>query len=109
MSTLYDMRVEISEYDEGREKALKAAAEKQWPFENWSEEAEELEAFAQGSLSGGEGEEEFADRLVRAIWQANGGYCPITVTATCLEDLPCEEFEFDEEAYSRLMGRRAGD
>ena len=109
MSRFYEMTVEISGHASERGESLKAAAEYQWPFEDLqTREAEDgkfvLEGFGQSFLSGGEGEEEFADRLARAVWQANGGYCRITVAATYLENLPFEEYCFDDHDYARMMG-----
>ena len=56
-------------------------------------------ATAQGSLCGGEQEHEFANRLLRGIWRANGGYCYVEVHATYLENLPYESYTFDEDDF----------
>lgn len=55
------------------------------------------------NLCGGEGEDEFVDRISASIWKAIGKYRPITVTATYLEDLPYEEYPMDEDDYKRLI------
>jgi len=109
MSRFYEMSVQISEYAQERGKALKVAAETQWSFEDWSEDEGEVEACGQGFLSGGESEEQFADRLVWSVWRANGGYCPVTVVATYLENLPFEEYSFDKDDYARMMGEHRGE
>ena len=56
-------------------------------------------ATAEGNLCGGENEHEFADRLARAIWKANGGYCYVAVRATNLENMPYETYSYDEDDY----------
>jgi hypothetical protein len=37
------------------------------------------------------------------VWKANGGYCSVTVSATCLEDLPCYSYEFSESDYEDMI------
>ena len=59
-------------------------------------------------LCGGETDQQFAERLTRAIWIANGGSCEIEVNATYLEDLPHEDFSFDESDYEQIMGQPVG-
>jgi len=101
------MAVEISGYVPEQQEAIKVAANGQWPFEDWheGEEPTELNACGQSSLYGGEGEEEFAERLVAAIWKANGAYCSVHVMATYLENLPFDDYCFDESDYARLIGQ----
>lgn len=55
-----------------------------------------------GQLCGGESEDEFAERITKAIWQANGQFCSVEVCATYLEDLPCEQYQLDRDDYDRL-------
>jgi hypothetical protein len=45
----------------------------------------------------------FADRLAKAIWDANGGFCRVVVRSTYLDDLPCEAFSLEQSDYDRLM------
>lgn len=55
---------------------------------------------AEGRLCGGEGEEEFSIRVADAVWSIAKKYLPISIKATYLENLPFEEYVFDEKDYS---------
>ena len=68
-----------------------------------------MQASAQHSLSGGESEEEFTERLSLAIWRANGKFCDVSVDATFLEDLPYEIHTLDENDYERLIQPNTGE
>jgi len=103
MSRFYQMSVEVSGHDSAKVVQIQEAAEGEWPFDDWFDSGENLTASGQANLSGGEGEEEFAERLSMAIWQANCGYCRVSVDATYLEDLPYETYELDESDYARLI------
>jgi hypothetical protein len=99
MSRAYDVYLQVSKFEAQRLDGMKAAAQGIWPFE-WSCESSELLGCGESSLAGGETEEEFAARLARVIWEAHGGYCHVVVSATCLQDLPHEDYVFDEEDFS---------
>jgi len=103
MSRSYDMQVEITGLDPSREEAVKKAAESQWPFEGWFQDADRLIASGTDSLCAGVGEEEFAERLTRAIWKANGTFCRVEVRATYLDDMPHETYRFDEDQYDEFL------
>ena len=104
MSRYYSMSVTITGASPDRIEKIKLAAEDEWPFDDWYEDGNGgLTASAEDTLGGGEGEDEFAQRLAKAIWQANGAACDIEVRATYLEELPYEAYFFDEEEYNRLM------
>lgn len=107
MSRFYEMSVEVAGHDRAKVAEIQAAAEQEWPFGEWwragDHDAATMHASGQGSLGGGESEVEFTERLSRAIWCANGRYCRISVSATCLEDLPYESYELDELDYARLI------
>jgi hypothetical protein len=114
MSRAYNMSITIGGFHTDRGDAIVEAASQEWPFADWwggGDLDSELHASAESSLCGGEGEEEFADRLARAVWEANGGFCEVTVDATYLESLPFETHWRDEDDYERLVGQpvpRAG-
>ena len=103
MSRYFSMFVRITGVAAGRVDAVKEAAEVEWPFEDWSLGVEgALTAAAEDSLCGGETDEEFALRLARAVWVANGAFCAVEVSATYLENLPYETYCFDQGDYHRL-------
>jgi hypothetical protein len=103
MSRSYDMQVEITGLDQSREEAVKKAAELEWPFDSWPPYDDKLLAYGEGQLCGGESEEEFVERLTRAIWTANGKFCPVEVRATYLDDLPHETYNLDEDQYDEFL------
>jgi hypothetical protein len=97
------MGVEINGFSAARVEDIKTAAEEECPFAGWLEREGELTSSAESSLCGGETEEEFADRLAKAIWTANKAFCLVDVRATYLDDLPCEIHSRDESDYERLL------
>ena len=107
MSRSYSMLVKIHGFDPEKIDRIKDAAEDEWEFDDWSEYHHENDistsACADGYLSGGETEDEFAERLAKVIWAANGGYCAVEVVATYLENLPCETHTFDEDDYAQIQ------
>jgi hypothetical protein len=112
MSRFYEMSVEVSGHDPAKVPQIQAAAEEQWPFDDWwlsgngDQGAAEMRASAQDSLCGGESEEEFTERLSVAIWRANGSFCQVVVDATYLENLPYETHTLYEADYARLMQQK---
>jgi hypothetical protein len=103
MSRYYNMAVRIRGFDQQRTDRIKGAACDEWEFDNWNFHDGNLTASADGKLCGGETEEAFAERLAKAVWAANGGYCEVEVNATYLEELPCETHCLDEDDYARLL------
>ena len=107
MNRFYEMSVEVSGHDPAKASEIQSAAEQEWPLDDWwfagDDDAATMHASGQGSLCGGESEEEFTERLSLAIWRANGGFCRVSVDATYLENLPYETHELDESDYARLI------
>ena len=106
MSRFFRMELDISGHVPQNLDAIKKAAAEEWPFEDWREFAGAWTSSAEGYLCGGEGDEEFAERLSKAIWLANGTFCEVQVRAFFLEELPVESYSFGKDDYLRLMGRR---
>jgi len=112
MSRAYRMDLTVRNCRRDRLEGIQQAAEELWPFEDWSfrdsreenvsELLQQLCCGAEDNLCAGETEEEFAQRLARAIWRANGHFCPVSVAATYLEAIPCEQYDFDQDAFQRL-------
>ena len=99
MSRYYAMEVIIQNVRPDKEEAVKMAAQNEWPFLDWDSKACTLRASAESALCGGESEEEFANRLAQAVWDASGSFCPVEVNATYLEQLPFETHVRDQDAY----------
>jgi len=104
MSRCYSMSVEIKGYNPAKETNIKEAMENEWNWEDYSTYNKILSTYGDGNLCAGETEEEFAERISKAIWKANEGYCEVAVNQTCLEDLPCDTYHFNEEDYKKIMG-----
>jgi hypothetical protein len=105
MSRLYQMDLTVRGYRPEQVEAIIAAANGEWSWGEdgaLSESGGELNGWGDGSLYGGEGEDEFAQRLARAVFIANGGPCEVEVRATYLEELPHEDYTFDGDDYARL-------
>lgn len=105
MSRSYDMAIEIAGIKKEKKEAVKAAVEKEWNVEIFHFDGRNAFASGQGSLCGGESEEEFSQRMAKAVWKANGRYCEVTVKATYLDELPYETYFFGPKDYKRI--RRA--
>jgi len=103
MSRFYEMYVEVSSFDKNKVFDVFAAMDDEWP---WDDEEDYPSSFSlcisrvgKGNLCAGETEEQFVKKLTHAVWQANGSYCNVFVTATCLENLPCNAHECGEDEY----------
>lgn len=115
MSRSYSMYVRIQGLVQSELATCEAAAEEEWNFDDWfSYDPDKpgdktattnltISAGGEGQLSGGETEDEFAQRLSVAIWKALGKFVPVEVVQTCLENLPCETYELDQDDYARIM------
>lgn len=108
MSRYYHMSVEIRNYIVLMEDEIRDACANEWSgFEDFMDSSTPTGNYLQSDgrefMCGGETEEEFAHRLTQAIWKANGAFCDVTVQATCLEDMPCEEYNLDEDDYANFL------
>lgn len=106
MSRNYHMSLRIIGADSDRFDAIRDAASAEWSFEDWDEFEGTLSADGEDQLCAGTSEEDFAARLARAVWTANGGPCEVEVRATYLEELPCETYSFDASDYERTITRQ---
>ncbi len=93
------MDVEVLGHDEEKVQDIVRACNGEWCFEM-------DEAFMTGSgedcLHGGESPEEFALRVSKAVWAANGGFCEVYIRCYDLENIPCESYEYDEETFKEM-------
>ena len=113
MSRFYEMTVTLRGVRPGRLEVVKAAALEEWDFDGaWFELVDDdmnpagVQSSGRGSLCGGESEDEFALRLAKAIWKANGEFCQVEVTAIYLEELPFERYCFSEDDFDRIMSEQ---
>ena len=110
MSRYFEMMLGVRGANPDCVDAIKQAAEYEWPFEDWEplrDPNDTTNFYAEGrdNLCAALGEKEFAVRLARAVWEANGAYCDVEVRATYLGELPCETYRFDEDEYEDLVGQ----
>lgn len=113
MSRFYDMTVTVSGVGPERLEAVKEAAQSCWDFDDWEPLPTELEqpgesswvSSGNGSLCGGETDDEFATRLATEIWTANGSFCHVDVTATYIEELPRTRYCFNEDDFAQVTAQ----
>lgn len=106
MSRLYEMYVTVKGYKPKRKDDIEDAAKLEWNFDDWNEYKGTMTACGQSTLTGGETEDEFAERFAKAVMEANGGPCEVEVRATYMEDLPNELYTFGKGDYRRLVGKK---
>jgi hypothetical protein len=103
MSRLYGMDLNISGCNITHKEAIMGAVKEEWTFDKqWSRD-DSISMYGEDYLCGGMSDEEFAGDLCKTIWKANRGFCHVNVNATYLEDLPSEDFTFEEEEYKEMM------
>jgi hypothetical protein len=94
------MSVEVSEHRPEKREAINTAWIGEWGDETELDSIDKrLVGVSEGYLCGGESEDAFVERLSRAIWEANGEYCGVRITAIYLEDQPTTEYDCDREQY----------
>ena len=109
MSRHYRINVEITDtgkmLNAKRQQIIDAFADI-WPvdYDDTASAGDWMVMEGEENLYGGQSESEFVDQIAQAIWKAMGRYVVIQVTATYLDDLPCEMYERDQDSYDRLMG-----
>jgi len=105
MSRLYQMEISISKFNDKKTDEIEEAANNEWEGldKNFDIFNSVLNSYSKNYLCGGEDEEEFTERITKAIWKANGAFCVVNVKATFLESLPFDEHELDEEDYNRFI------
>ena len=97
MSRYYRASVSITKSRSGSETAIAEALMDYWGFEDVVAIGNELVSDADGNLTGGTTEDEFARDLTQRVWTAIRGFCEVVVTMTYLEDLPYEEYVFSSQ------------
>ena len=104
MECNYNMAVTLIDVKCENVDRVKEAANAEWPWSlsDWYKRSNLTYAIADGHFDDSETIDEFAQRLAKAIWIANGGYCAIDVVATELVERPYEMHSFDESDYRIL-------
>jgi hypothetical protein len=112
MSISYHLEVEVENLPGDRHEGVIAAVAAEWDFNtdypDPDEETLRITGYDELSASAA-GPEHFARDVARAVWAANGGYCPVRVYATFEREDPDYEFEYSEEDFARLTAAEAPD
>ena len=108
MSRYYQMNVEVQGFNKDKENDITAILKVNWNYDSCSSYIDEelgpvLSMTGDGYLTAGCTEEQYAEDTAKDVWEENGGYCFVVITATYLEDLPFEEYTFDDKAYEELV------
>ena len=109
MSRMYRVNVRINKPNPGRETAIAEALMDFWGFEDVVANGNELASDADGNLTGGTTEEEFARELTQRVWAVNRGFCEVAVNMTYLEQLPSEDYVFDSQDECDKWLKTSGD
>lgn len=114
MSRHYRMQILVNGHHPVLSREIEDIVRETWPVEfvdtmTGSPEKPELAFEGESSLGGGMSEEEFTDRVARAVMQVNGGPCTVTVFATYLDDLPTDQHTRDINDYARLTAFKEGE
>ena len=110
MSRYYQMDIEIDDGDPAKFDKIKEAIGHVWSIDDedtWRPAKNRIDFWGKDYLCGGESEDEFASRVTREIWEANGAYCCVVVNATYLEELPYETYHDGEHEYNEWLQKKA--
>jgi hypothetical protein len=111
MEKAFELTVEIGGHDKNREKEVIKACMVEWNFreEDFSRHTAPdgksviLEASAVGIIYEDEDKDEFAQRLSRAVWRANGGVlCHVEVRAMGLKSMKSETLGWREDEHESI-------
>ena len=93
------MALTVTNFKAKKAEKIIRTAHNEWDFDDLEHNEDEGRIFGcdDGNLCGGETEDQFAKRMAKAIFKANGAPCKVEVVMTCLEDLPCETYTFNEK------------
>jgi hypothetical protein len=103
MSRLYRMCVEVTGHDEAKSEAIVDACNGEWLFDM---DSLSMTGVGEDCLYGGEDTEEFAQRVSKAVWAANGGFCEVYIRCYDLENIPCDSYGYDEETFKEMTDVR---
>jgi hypothetical protein len=100
MSRHYRMTVEVVCHNEDKSEAIVRACKEEWPFD-----MDVISMAGEGKeyLRGEETTDEFAEKVSRAVWAANGGFCEVSIRCYDLENIPCDSYMYDEETYKEWL------
>jgi len=114
MSRYYQMSIAVDDVSKKEHTTCLGVCHEEWGSEDeyltrWNKDNPNFFTESNGSLCGGESEEEFAHRITNAIWKALGRFISVRIEATYLEDLPCESYELDKSDYELWLTTKEED
>lgn len=113
MSRCYRMILDITDVREAKVDLILEAIEEHWVwdedgYEQLTDGKADIHRQGVSYLGGGRSEEEFARSLALSIWQANEGFCDISVAVFSLDD-PTYGYSFSEEHWREAREGRWAD
>ena len=99
----FSITLTITHFDPRKCKAIRAAIESTWDFDDFCNEHEELYAYGEAALNIGT-EKEFYRRIAKAVFESNGSHCEIQIEPAYLENPPLETCTFGMEQYCEMAG-----
>lgn len=112
MSRYYEMYIQVDDIPEDKVSEIIQSLQEEWfsaiDIQSLTKKKTDTSAyllsyFQEGSLCGGETEEEFVDRITYVAWNTCKCFVPVEIRATCLDNLPYEDYELDEEDYAEYI------
>ena len=113
MSRFYRVNLAVNRFTPERKSAIIGACCRVWEFvpDCFSWDGSTLTAENEGFFTAGMLESELAEKLAQTIWEANQGYCEVTVTTTYLEEPPTETYRMGRKqfrAWNENQKQRSG-
>ena len=103
MSSRFRINLSISKLKKEEINKIDNLVKKMWDWEDVFSYVDKrnrnIHASGEGSFNSCLTDEEFARELAESVWKKIKRFVPVNVTATCLENLPYEEYDFDEDRY----------
>lgn len=109
MSRHYNMNISVQNIkDEKMKNRIVEILKENWDGTgSWYPELEELNFWGEDNLCGGEGEDEFAERIAKELCKISTDL-ELDVHATYLEDLPYNTYSFSQEKMKKLLKKLGG-
>lgn len=103
MSSNYQVWVRITNFDPKRVAKIEEAAEEVWNFGEWCQREGELIVEGESRLCSEVTESQKARELATAVMKTNGGPCQVEMSFICMEYLPYNVYDYDEDDYDKLV------
>ena len=106
MSTLYLCDVTVEKFNKKHSKKIQATI-KANNLGDLAVDDESINACGNVWLYAGRSGADYTSDLSAQIWKANGGkYCEVIVRMACMDDLPYDEYCYEESEYRDIYDAR---